>query len=337
MKKLYTFLLLWLVSTACMEIPTGVTPSDPLTMDFVTVWQEFESSYPEFTTKAVNWEQMYGKYLPFAEEAVTTDEVMMNAIFPMLAELKDCHLLMMNPQGDYLTTYNPEITPNYSQPVLNSNYLLPNGWNYYNRGVGFCNPDSLPYMAINSWLPDLNIERIDEFISLSKDLPALIIDVRMNPGGTNQDVNYVVGRFTSEAVVGWIYRERIGPDYDDCEHYEIYNSPEGLFQYTGTVILLTGPASASTTDEFAARMNELPNVISIGDTTMGTLVCSTWLEFASGWYVKRGIWSGRTASYKPIEGNGIEPDIFVEATQEDFDNGIDPIMDYAINLVNELN
>ena len=336
MRKLYTFGLLLLVSTACMEVPTGVTPSNPLTTDFVTVWDEFESKYPEFPLKGINWELMYGKYLQFAEEAETIDDVMMNAIFPMLAELKDRHLLLMNPQGDYIITYDPEITPNYNQAVLNSNYLGANGWNYFNRGVGFCNPDSLPYMAIKSWLPELNIERINEFISLCEDLPVLIIDVRMNGGGTNQDVGYVVGRFTRESILGWIYRERSGPDYNDCQNWDVINVPTGLFQYTGTVILLLGPASASTTEMFAARMNELPNVISIGDTTMGINVCSTWLEFSSGWLVKCGVWSARTADYEPIEGYGIQPDIFVEATQEDFDNGIDPIMDYAIDLMNEL-
>lgn len=337
MKQLYTFFALWLISTACMEIPTGTTPNDPLTSDFVTVWEEFELNYPEFPLKSVNWEQMYGKYLPFAEEAGTADEVMMNAVFPMLAELKDCHLLMMTPQQEYLSTYSPEITPNYDYSVLIPLYLHPNQWNYFNRGVGFCNPDSLPYLAIQSWIPNLNIERIDEFLSLCQDLPALIIDVRMNSGGTNAPLPYVTGRFTNESVLGWTVRTRIGPDYDDCEYYSIYNEPEGLFQYKGTVILLTGPASASTTEEFIARMNELPNVITIGGTTLGTFVCSTWLEFSSGWYVKCGIWSGRTADYRPVEGCGIQPDVFVEATQEDFENGIDPIMEYAIDLINELN
>lgn len=337
MKKLYILGFLCLISTSCMEVPTGTTPSDPLTCDFATVWEEFESSYPEFSLKGVNWELMYGKYLPFAESAVTDEELMMNAVFPMLAELEDRHLLMKNPAGEYLSTYSPDITPNYGFGVLNINYLLLNQWHDVNRGVGYCNPELFPYLMIMSWVPDLNMESIDEFVSLCQDIPAVIIDVRMNGGGTNAQTGDVVGRFTNESVPGWTQRFRIGPDYDDFEHYTIYNEPEGLLQYSGTVILLIGQASASTTEEFVGRMSELPNVITIGGTTLGTHVCSTWLDFTSGWSVKCGIWSGRTANGGPVEGCGIEPDIFVEATQEDFDNGIDPIMVYAVDLMNELN
>ncbi|MBN1434630.1 hypothetical protein JW921_07710 [Candidatus Fermentibacterales bacterium] len=332
-KVLLAPVLAVLLVSACLEDPVGVTPSSPQSSVFLTVWEEFEQYYPEFTSKGIDWELCYGKYLPMAEQAGTDEELMLGVVLPMLAELRDCHVWMTSPTDDFYYTWEPEIEENFDIVLLLNRYLFPNGFTGWDRGVGYCMPDRLPYLSINIWVADLNLERIDEFIELAKDCPAIILDVRMNPGGNNILCGEAAGRFAGETVLGWFARFRNGPDYDDCEYYEVLTSPEGPAEYSGTVILLIGEYSASSSEDFACSMMNLPNVVMIGDTTMGAGCCPYWVRLPNRWEVTAVSWSTRTADDVPVEWLGIAPDIYVEATEEHFGQGFDPVMVYAMDMV----
>jgi len=336
MKKLYTSFLLLVLFAACMDVPTGNLPDDPMVADFITVWEEFEKNYPEFTMKSINWELCYGIYLPIAQEAETVEELMMDAVFPMLEELKDGHVWMITPDDEFIRTYFPEIQPNYNLTVLRQNYINPKGFTGWSRGVGYCPPDSLPYLSINSWKYDLNMSRVDEFVALCQETPAIIIDVRMNGGGSDMRVPDVTGRFTHTPCTSWLYRYRTGPDYDDCECDTMTNQVMGPLQYDGTVFLLIGEQCASSGEEFILCMMELPDVVLLGDTTFGAIICPEWIDLPNGWTFTCGVWSARTARNEPVEWYGITPDIYVEATEEDFEQGIDPVLEYAISMVENM-
>ena len=327
-------LLLPLLLASCMETPMGVTPSNPRIEDFLTVWEEFEEFYPEFPIKGMNWEQSYGRYLPAAEAAATPDEMMLEVILPMLAELQDCHVWLSSPGKDFYYTYEPEIDENYDIEVLLYNYLYPNDFTGWSGGVGYCPPDRLPYLSINVWLEDLNMDRIDEFVGmLPQGCPGIIIDVRMNPGGNNMLCQEVAGRFAQETVLSWMARSRSGPDYDDCDYYDVSTTPAGPLQFDGTVLLLIGEYCASSTEDFICSMMNLPNVVMLGDTTIGAGCCPYWVELTNRWQFTAVSWSTRTADNQPVEWLGIAPDICVEATEEQFGQGIDPVLDYAIAML----
>ena len=322
-----------LLISACVEPPTGVTPSGGMVCDFLTVWEEFEQFYPEFTSKGMDWELIYGEYLPLAEAADSTEQLMLDVILPMLAELQDCHVWIMSPTDVFYYTWEPEIEENYDINLLLSRYLIPNGFTGWYRGVGYCPPDQLPYLSINVWVSDLNLERIDEFIALAEDCPAIILDTRMNPGGNNILCEETAGRFAGEEVLSWYARSRRGPDYDDCEYYPVFTGPEGPAQYAGTVILLIGEFSASSAEDFACSMMNLPNVVMVGDTTLGAGCCPYFVELSNRWQFTAVSWSSRTSDDQPVEWLGIAPDIYVEATEQHFQQGFDPVMEYAMDML----
>ncbi len=324
------------LALGCVESPVGTSPNSAITADFITVWEAYEITYPEFTIKSINWELSYGKYLPMAESATTYEELMMNAVLPMLSELEDGHIWLIDPENVMIRTYFPEIFNNYSESLLNTYYFSEYGFTGYSTGVGYCNPDSLPYLSINSWKHGLNIGIVDEFVELCQDKPGIIIDVRMNGGGSDFMIPKVVGRFTLEECPGWLIRERSGPDYEDCTNAVFNNTPMGPMQYQGEIYLLIGQHCASSSEEFVAMMHELPNVTLIGDTTFGATIAPEWKDLPSGWSYTLGTWSGRTVRDEPIEWYGIVPDIVLDVTEEDFQGEEDPILEYAIDLIEEL-
>ena len=337
MKHIFCSIVLTVLVSGCMDTPTGIAPSDPMAMDFVTVWETFEANYPEFNLKNVNWMLLYGKYLPLAEEAETAEELMMDVVLPMIGELYDGHMWLMSPTNEIIYTCYPEYEENYDLTMMRNNYLNPAGFAGYSSAVGYCNPDSLPYLSIRAWYSDVNVERIDEFVALCEDIPAIIIDVRMNGGGSTMLLQEATGRFVHESGTAWTMRSRTGPDYDDCEYENFTNVVLGPLQYSGTIYLLIGENCASTCEGFILGMDELPNVVLLGDTTMGALTCPFWTELPNGWSFTAGEWSGRTADYQPVEGIGIAPHLYIEATEEHFAQGFDPILDYAILKVDSIN
>jgi len=337
-KWFVSILFILIVMSACSPNPVQPVPDNPLAEDFVTIWEAFDESYPEFPIKSIDWtdwQMAYYTYYPMAQAAETSDEVMMNAVLPMLADLQDLHVWMKPPGGDQFFTYPPDFWANYDMTVLVQNYLEPNSWTGWSNSVGYCNPDSLPYLGIKSWPSDLNLSQIDDFVALCSDIPAIIIDVRMNGGGSDLRVNGVVGRFTHTECVGCLLRIRTGPGYDNCEYEELLNRVLGPQQYDGTIYLLIGENCASTNEEFIVCMNELPNVVLLGDTTIGAVCIPEWMTLDSGWSLTHGVMSIRTAREEPVEWFGIAPDIYVEATEDDFAQGIDPVLEYAIGMLGD--
>ena len=48
------------------------------------------------------------------------------------------------------------------------------------------------------------------------------------------------------------------------------------------------------------------------------------------------MWSGRTVDDEPVEGLGIKPDVVIDVTEDDFLGDEDPILEYAIDMLEAL-
>ncbi len=333
MKKLLIPTILTFLS-GCFHNPTSTNHVGDQYELFAMVWEDYEAHYPEFTLKGIDWKEVFYRYSPLAEEAETTEELVTDVLLPMLSELEDAHIWFINPSGDQVRTFLPDVYKNFNTSVLFSNYLFPAEFSGWSGNVGYCNPTILPYLSISQWTLDISLSRIESFLELAADDPAIILDVRSNGGGNNRYTGDVAGYFTNQKVNAWFVRYRNGPGYDDTYHSLIRTFPDDNLYYEGFVYLLIGNSSASATESFVLHMMNLDNVIMVGDTTMGIACCPNPVELNDGWSVNTIEWSSRDVNYQPVEKYGIAPDIYVEATEEDFAQGIDPVLEYAIELVN---
>ena len=303
---------------------------------FSQVWELYEHEYPEFPIKNVDWKDAFHTYSAIAEEAISYEDIVIKAILPMLSELRDRHVFMYRPSGSPCFPQWPHPPPycNYDLSVLYSNYLEPAGFSGISDNVGFCDPELLPYLIIDVWEEDCNIESAIEYIELCEGLPAIIIDVRMNPGGNSWIGRDLAGCFTNSTQLALFSRKRNGPGYDDVDYRPYFTFPDHYTYFDGEVYLLVGDQCASATETFTLFMNCLENVTVIGDTTNGAAAFCLTMELEGGWKIRAPGWSLRTLDKEPVEWFGIPPDIYVEATEEDFTQGIDPVLEYAIDLVN---
>lgn len=339
-----------LLFLGCLHSPQALEEPGTDTQDFINVFEAYEERCPYFTHKDMDWKEIGEIYYPLAALCETQDELR-GVIAEMLVELQDpaIYLYKTNEFGEIVETAYPYIQEhetNVDMDVLVEQYLEPNGWagweEGYSHGFGWCDPAILPYAFLDSivgydFLPEPN--SLDPFIAecIELDVPAIILDIRMNPYVTSssESGHQLMGRFAAKSYPGAIYRSRSGPEYNQYTDIRPAVYPAGPLQYTGTVILLVGENCNQDSESMTANFINFPNVVLVGDTTRGSVSSMSYVSIADDWYCKVVCTTTLTYDKFWIEGAGIPPDIYVEATDADFAAGVDPVMDYAMAMLED--
>lgn len=331
-----------LVSVGCLHDPQAPESTGPDLAGFIELWENYEELYPLFVYKGVDWVQVMQEYYLQAAEC-STDEELLEVTVAMMEELQDPYIYLCSSETqDTIMTCQPEYDPNVDMDVLLNNYLIPNGFQGYQEGMGWCDPAVLPYAYFDTLLSEndtLGVAALDSFVSACNalELPSLILDVRMNPSGMRAEYHSfdhtVPSRFTSKARVCAWYRTRAGAEYDQYHDWHPWITPDGPAQFTGTVYLLAGGGCDQAAEDLAANLERFPNVVIVGDTTSGQVSevsFSNYLGIEGNWKISGVESTILTYDKSWVEGNGVPPDVYVEATPGDFAAGVDPVLEYAI-------
>jgi hypothetical protein len=330
-KLMVILALLLLLLCGCIDSPATTEPPGQYASEFQLIWDLFDSEYVGFEVKGIDWDAIYDQYGPLAD-TVTSREGMTTLTLSMLGTLHDYHVRLIDPSFSQILTYSPDILHNYDMDVLMA-YLEPWGFEWMQDSTwGYClaGPDSIPYFVITSWSSEFNISLFDDLLQPALGRPGLIIDVRMNPGGSEAAVDNMVRRFVDELRVGYLWQERIGAGIHDLTPPEPHELHPRAWFFGNPVIVLAGQMNADASEEFVCDMAELPLVAVIGDTTLGAMdwPAGYW-QLPDNWYVTCPSRTVLRPDTIYIEDAGIPPDVYVEATEADFAAGIDPVLEYA--------
>ena len=154
----------------------------------------------------------------------------------------------------------------------------------------------------------------------------LIFDLRNNGGGFLNTAIQVVSEFVEDGVV--MYEE-----FGDGETYAYDAIPGGRATEIPLVVLVNeGTASAS--EITAGAIQDYGRAPLVGVTTFGKGSVQTWVELednAGGVRITIARWL--TPDGRQISGEGLTPEYIVELTEEDFEQGRDPQLDKAIEVL----
>jgi hypothetical protein len=321
------FAALW--SVACGSSP--VAPSGPadLSAQFSQIWNDFDQNYSYFDYKRINWNALRTEFEPRATAAGSQDQMML-VVQEMLARLHDQHVVLNGP-GRTLRTYVPNYVVNWDDGVWRQ-YLARSSATIRGSAVSAV-MNGVAYMAVSSWNSSrLSVADLDAFLDAFRDRPALIVDVRMNPGGDDQLAFQFAGRFATSTTISTYVQFRNGRSHSDFTPQTPRTfSPRGSFQFTRPVLLLVGRFCASSNESFISGMRELPNVTVAGDTTGGATANPQTFTLPGGWSYTVSRWIEYTARGQIIEDQGIQPGVFVRASPGDFASGRDPVLDWAVS------
>jgi len=300
---------------------------------FDYLWQTFDQNYSYFVYKNIDWQGLKDTYRPQAIQA-TSQEQFAQVLVQMLSNLHDLHLWLVDPSGNRVPTFTPTTFVNFDSTVWQQ-YLNTKGTNiqqtqeFTTSWLG-----GVAYIAVPSWFPSSGSQAadLDSALEQFQNSPALIIDVRMNPGGDSDTAGNFAGLFADQTRTAGYIQFRKGPAHNDFGPLQTRNvSPRGPWQYHGPVLLLIGRACYSSNEDFITQMRELPNVTVIGDTSGGHSGDPRFFPLSGGWQFTVSTWIDYTAEMQIIEDRGIDPATFVPARATDFQAGKDPVLDYAIS------
>lgn len=163
-------------------------------------------------------------------------------------------------------------------------------------------------------------------ITADKNIKGIVLDLRSNPGG------YLTTALDISSY--WLAPEKIivlEKDKNDSVVYHRSTGINSLSKYKTVVLIDGGSASASEIVSGALHDNGVATLI--GTTSFGKGLVQEYQGFIDGTAIKVTVAEWFTPNGNNINKDGIKPDIEVDYTIEDYNKGIDPQLDKAIEVI----
>ena len=230
---------------------------------------------------------------------------------------------VLGPEGSDVTlTIRREGVEDFDVVITRAKIVIPSVDSYIIEDT------NIAYVALftfgDSTTSDLR-EALEDLLANNPD--GLILDLRNNGGGYLDTSIEVASEFISEGVIlSEVYGDGSRDTYDSLG--------EGLATEIPLVVLING-GSASASEIVAGAIHAYGRGILVGETSFGKGSVQQWIGVSDGGAVRVTIAKWLMPDDTYIHEIGIEPDVYVEFTEEDFSNNIDPQLDKAIELLTQ--
>ncbi|MEU3567741.1 S41 family peptidase [Kitasatospora sp. NPDC036755] len=265
-------------------------PNDPLAV-FDRFWENFEEHYPFFAAKGIDWHAVRDEKRPTITPTTTADQLQ-TVLVDMLRPLGDAHTGLVRVVDGRLedvfegqrpgsTTPTKELIARARQAseaqLTGPEQLFAGG----RLGAGRL-PGGLGYLRVSSFndLTDgdfqSQVDELDRVLDAALAGPrrptGLVVDVRLNGGGSDALALHVAARLTDRPYVA--YRKVARNDPADPTKFTrpdpVTVRPSAGARFNGPVALLTSSISASAAETFTqAMMGRSPRVLRVGENTQG--------------------------------------------------------------------
>ena len=187
--------------------------------------------------------------------------------------------------------------------------------------------DGIGYVALYTF-NELATEKLREALKdlMAQNPKGIIFDLRGNGGGYLVTAVEVTSEFLSDGVV--LYEE-----YGDGSR-DTYPVQRGGLATDIPLVVLIDEGSASASEITAGALQDYGRAKLVGMTSYGKGSVQNWISLKSeegGVRITIARWL--TPNGNQIDSIGLTPDLVVEYTQEDYDAGIDPQLDAAVELL----
>ena len=187
-------------------------------------------------------------------------------------------------------------------------------------------PENIGYIRFNMWVIP-QAAKIRAAVRGFSNADGIIFDLRGNPGGVGGLAGGAAGLLTDKQLDLGSMRTRGG-------QMNLIAYPQSD-PFLGKVVILSDHGTGSTSELFAAGLQELGRAKVIGDTTAGAVLPSVFEVLPTGWTFQYVISDYRSPKNILIEGRGVQPDAKVITTRADLLAGRDPQLEAAIKVIRQ--
>ena len=161
---------------------------------------------------------------------------------------------------------------------------------------------------------------------LKNNAKKIILDVRNNPGGYLESAVDVASWFLPKGsvVLKEEFRDKELDDYKSSGYSGLQNFP---------AVVLVNNGSASASEILAGALRDIKGVKLVGEKTFGKGSVQQVETFPDDSSLKITVAKWLTPAGISIADEGLSPDVEVKLTEDDYNNGHDPQLDKAIELL----
>ncbi len=161
---------------------------------------------------------------------------------------------------------------------------------------------------------------------LNQNPVGIVLDLRNNPGGYLNTAINITSQFIDDGVVMF-------EAYGDGER-TVFEARRGGLATDIPLVVLVNEGSASASEITAGAIQDRERGVLVGVKTFGKGTVQSWkLLTDEAGAIKITIARWLTPNERQINGEGLQPDVIVEMTEEDRDANRDPQLDKAIELI----
>lgn len=330
--RYFKYILLLLLLTSCRNEDV-MEPSYSARENLDALWTIMDERYCFFAEKNLDWDSVHTVYTKRLRGVETVFDLF-DVMSDMLGTLEDGHVNLYTPFAiSSCSSWYDDYPKDFSFDLVKNSYI---GDDYRSiNGLYYDTIDDVGYMYVSSFstgIASMTMGYVDYYFRNSK---GVIIDVRNNGGGElTASESLAACLFKQKTHIGYI-RHKTGKGHDDFSEPEktYVNPSDRLIDWSDRrVVVLTNRRTFSSANDFVNIVSYADNVTIVGGTTGGGGGMPLSRDLPIGWLVRFSAVPSFNRDMQSIDG-GIDPDEFVHITDENYDAGVDPIMDRAIEII----
>ena len=341
---------------SCEKMIIHVDYSNNPEQVFECMWNEYNRLYALFELKNINWDSLYSVYRPLVHPN-TGDDELYGILTSMLSNLNDNHVYLFAPEREEFragSLYHRPVFPDseyeeyqsdtakwihlIKEKYLGNQYELTSSYNLLFCGIidpAYTGNIRIGYFFIGGEdYGDMDFINNAKECFVQQNTDAVIIDVRISPGGEDAVSKHIADQFTDTKRLFMKTQTRNGIDHNDFDSPKYWYAEPVNDPYTKPVILLTGRQTASASENLTLAMRIMPHVTVLGDTTSGCFSNTLPRELPNGWHYTIAFQLFKAANDTCYEGRGIPPDLVMNNYLVDINNQTDKVLEKAIDLLN---
>ncbi len=183
---------------------------------------------------------------------------------------------------------------------------------------------NIGYIRFNMWvIPQM--AKIREAVRSMKEADGIIFDLRGNPGGVGGMATGIAGLLVTEQTSLGSMKSR-----ETEQKFIVY--PQAA-PFAGKAVVLIDYGSASTSEVFAAGLQEIGRALIVGETSAGGVLPSIFDTLPTGAIFQYAISDYKSPKNILIENRGVIPDIEVKLNRQALLDGRDVQIEEAIKQI----
>ncbi|MBN1880493.1 hypothetical protein JW823_10315 [bacterium] len=314
-----------------LKAPVTLTQQEALD-HFHTFWSTYDTQYPGFYIRPdIDWNGLKNRYYPKFSMCRNSSEFALMAA-DLLSNLKDRHIWLY--EGNMpIPVYTPDIEMHVNRDTLASEFSdLQNTASGVTWGVS---SDHIGYIMIPEWRGSALADDLDVILEQMRNTRGLIVDVRLNGGGSEPIARDFAGRFLANSHVYAYSVYKKGEAHDDLTEKQPRTvSPRGPWQYSRPVILLIDQPCLSSNESFICMLKGSDAVTSMGYRTGGSSGNPRFEQLPCGISFTIPQWIDYLPDGTLLELHGIIPDVLCDFPVDAFITD-DPVLKSALKRLGQ--